>query len=78
MAAFKFPSLSKKRRHSLEFAEFSWNQSTIIKKEVGSGTFGSVNFAEFNDAREQRSIVMHLSMLSPRGGGGGPGHMWGI
>lgn len=58
LAIISFFSLSKKRRHPLESAEFPWNQSTIIKKEVGSGTFGSVYFAEFNNAKEQRSIVI--------------------
>ena len=50
MAAFKLPSLSKKRRRPLEFPEFSWN-SMKIKEELGSGTFGSlVYLVDFNVA----------------------------
>ena len=57
MAAFKLPSLSKKRRLPLEFPEFSWN-SINIKEELGSGTFGSVYMVDFKVADEQRSVVV--------------------
>ena len=34
---------------------------------------------EYNKVAVPCFLVMHLSMLSPRRGGGGePGHMWGI
>ena len=56
-AAFKLPSLSKKRRRILELAEFSWN-STVIKEELGSSTFGSVYLANFNIAGEPRCVVV--------------------
>ena len=57
IAAFKLPSLSKKRRRPLELPEFSWN-SIMIKEELGSGTFGSVYLADFNVSGEQRSVVI--------------------
>ena len=60
MAAFKLPSLCKKRRRTLEFAEFSWN-SIVIKEELGSGTFGSVYLAKFNIAGEPRCVVVKKS-----------------
>ena len=59
MAAFKLPSLSKKRRSPLVFPEFSWNSITI-KEELGSGTFGSVYLFDFNVADKQRSVVKKL------------------
>ena len=59
MAAFKLPSLSKKRRRTLELAEFSWN--IVIKEELGSGTFGSVYLANFNIAGEPRCVVVKKS-----------------
>ena len=60
MAAFQLPSLSKKRRRTLELAEFSWN-SIVIKEELGSGTFGSVYLANFNIAGEPRCVVVKKS-----------------
>ena len=57
MAAFKLPSLFKKGRRPLELPEFSWN-SIMIKEELGSGTFGSVNLADFNVSGEQSSVVI--------------------
>ena len=59
MAAFKLPSLSKKRRPPLEFPEFSWN-SVTIKEELGSGTFESVYLVDFNVADKQLSVVKKL------------------
>ena len=57
MAAFKLPSLSKKRRLPLEFSEFLWS-SRNIKEELGSGTFGSVYLVYFKVAGKQRSVVV--------------------
>ena len=45
---------------TLELAEFSWN-SIVIKEELGSGTFGSVYFANFNIAGEPRCVVVKKS-----------------
>ena len=55
MAAFKLPSLSKKRRCTLELAEFSWNSILVIKEELGSGTFGSVYLTNFNSVVVKKS-----------------------
>ena len=52
IAAFKLPSLSKKRRHPLEFPV-----SINIKEELGSGTFGSVYLVDFNVADKQRGVL---------------------
>ena len=61
MAAFKLPSLStEKAKRDLELVEFSWNP-IVIKEELGSGTFGSVYFANFNIAGEPRCVVVKKS-----------------
>ena len=58
MAACKLPFVSKKRRRTLELAEFSWNSNIVIKEELGSGTFGDVYLANFNIAGEPRCVVV--------------------
>ena len=59
-ASFKLPSLTRIRRRGFEFPEFLWS-CVKIKEELGSGTFGTVYFADFTLGEMQRHVCVKKS-----------------